>query len=134
MSRALQRHRLDQAERLFAFGIRPELVVSNPIGEPWQPATFSGAWKDWAKAHGVAGITFHGLRRSRHALAAAGVPDAVAASVMGIKDKLFGRTRAEIPPDVLLAGAQIRPEPLEVPSGFGLYIVRCIVPRSRPSI
>jgi hypothetical protein len=56
---------------------------------------------------------------------------------MGIMDRLFGRSRrawirsgdqADIPPEVLLAAAQIRPEPLEAPSGFGLYVVRCIVP------
>jgi len=46
----LNRHRLAQGERLLAIGLRdPELVIDNRIGEPWQPATFSGAWRDFAK-------------------------------------------------------------------------------------
>lgn len=54
---------------------------------PWQPATFSGSWRDWASAHGFDGITFHGLRHGAATLLlAAGVPDAVAASVMGHAD------------------------------------------------
>ncbi len=35
------------AERLLAIGLlRPEYVIDNGIGEHWQPATFSGAWKE----------------------------------------------------------------------------------------
>jgi integrase len=85
---ALRRHRVAQAKRLLAIGLRePELVVDNGIGEPWQPATFSGAWKDWAEAHAFAGITFHGLRHGAATLLlAAGVPDAVAAAIMGHAD------------------------------------------------
>jgi integrase len=85
---AFQRHRLAQAERLLAIGLpRPELVVDNGIGEPWQPATFSGAWRDFATAHGFAGITFHGLRHGAATLLlAAGVPDTVAMRAMGHAD------------------------------------------------
>ncbi len=88
VARALQRHHAAQAERLLAIGLRePELVVDNGLGAPWQPATFSGSWRDWATAHGFAGITFHGLRHGAATLLlAAGVPDAVAASVMGHAD------------------------------------------------
>jgi len=74
-------------QRLLALGIRPELVVCNPIGEPFQPATFSGMWKDWADAHGFAGITFHGLRHGAATLLlAAGVSDTVAMRTMGHAD------------------------------------------------
>ncbi|MDP9235489.1 MAG: site-specific integrase [Actinomycetota bacterium] len=87
VARAIHRHRLDQSERLFALGIRPELVVCNPIGEPFQPATFSGMWKDWADVHGFAGITFHGLRHGAATLLlAAGVSDTVAMRTMGHAD------------------------------------------------
>jgi integrase len=85
---ALRRHRVGQAERLLAIGLRePELVVDNGIGEPCQPATFSGAWKDWATARGFEGITFHGLRHGAATLLlAAGVPDLVAMRTMGHAD------------------------------------------------
>jgi integrase len=87
VARAIHRHRLEQSERLLAIGIRPELVVCNPIGEPFQPATFSGAWRDWATAHGFTGITFHGLRHGAATLLlAAGVPDTVAMRAMGHAD------------------------------------------------
>lgn len=87
VSRALQRHRVGQAERLLAFGIRPELVVSNAIGEPFQPASFSGAWKDFAAGQGFDGVTFHGLRHGAATLLlAAGVSDTVAMRTMGHAD------------------------------------------------
>ena len=77
--RAFRRHRLDQSERLLGLGIRPELVVCNPIGEPFQPATFSGMWKDFAEAHGFEEITCRGLRHGAATLLlAAGCPDTVA--------------------------------------------------------
>lgn len=88
VARALQRHRIAQGERLLAIGIaRSELVVDNGIGEPWQPATFSGAWRDFADDHGFVGLTFHGLRHGAATLLlAAGVPDAVAPRTTGHAD------------------------------------------------
>jgi integrase len=87
VARALHRHRLEQSERLLGLGIRPELVVCNPIGDPFQPATFSGMWRDWADARGFTGITFHGLRHGAATLLlAAGVPDTVAMRTMGHAD------------------------------------------------
>jgi integrase len=87
VSAALARHRVAQGERLFGSGIRSELVVDNGIGQPWQPASFSRAWRDFAEGTPFAGITFHGLRHGAATLLlAAGVPDAVAASVMGHAD------------------------------------------------
>ena len=88
VSKAIGRHRLAQAERLLSLGLpRPELVVTNAIGDPYQPATFSGDWRDFAKAHGFAGITFHGLRHGAATLLlAAGVPDTVAMRTMGHAD------------------------------------------------
>jgi integrase len=84
---ALKRHKAAQGERLLPYGIRPELLVSDPIGQPWQPATFSGAWKDFANEHGFTGITFHGLRHGAATLLlAAGVPDTVAMRSMGHAD------------------------------------------------
>ncbi len=85
---ALRRHRLAQGERAMSLGLpRPQLVVCDPIGEPWQPATFSGAWRDWADARGFTGITFHGLRHGAATLLlAAGVPDTVAMRTMGHAD------------------------------------------------
>lgn len=85
---ALHRHCVSQAERLLAIGLRePELVIDNGIGEPWQPASFSKAWKAWATAHGLASIGFHGLRHGAATLLlAAGVPDTVAMRTMGHAD------------------------------------------------
>ena len=85
---ALHRHRVLQAERLLAIGLRePELVVDNELGEPWQPSTFSKAWKTWATAHGFAGIGLHGMRHGAATLLlAAGVPDTVAMRTMGHAD------------------------------------------------
>lgn len=88
VARALQRHRLAQGERFLSLGLpRPELVVCNPIGEPFQPASFSGAWRDFAEPHGFAGVTFHGLRHGAATLLlAAGVSDTVAMRTMGHAD------------------------------------------------
>jgi len=55
VAQALRRHHAAQGERLLALGLRQELVVCNPIGEPFQPASFSGHWKDFATANGFAG-------------------------------------------------------------------------------
>jgi len=88
VAEALHRHRVAQAERLLAVGLRePELVVDNVIGEPWNPSTFSKAWTKWATAHGFAGISLHGLRHGAATLLlAAGVPDTVAMRTMGHAD------------------------------------------------
>ena len=68
-------------------GIRPELVIDRGDGKPFQPATFSGMWKDFARKHGFEGITFHGLRHGAATLLlAAGVPDTVAMRAMGQAD------------------------------------------------
>jgi integrase len=85
---ALRRHRKAQAEHFLGLGLpMPELVVCNPAGQPYQPATFSGMWRDFAKANGFDGVTFHALRHGAATLLlAAGVPDAVAAAVMGHAD------------------------------------------------
>jgi integrase len=91
---ALRRHRLAQGERALSFGLpRPELVVCNAIGEPFQPATFSRMWKGWAKAQGFAGIRLHGLRHGAATLLlAAGVSDTVAMRTMGHADtRILGR-------------------------------------------
>jgi integrase len=87
VARALQRHRKAQAERLWPMGGRSELVVDNGLGEPYQPASFSGEWRKFAKKHGFEGMTFHGLRHGAATLLlAAGVPDTVAMRTMGHAD------------------------------------------------
>jgi integrase len=88
VARALQRHRKAQGERFLAVGLpRPELVVDRGDGEPWFPASFSTAWRRYAKRRGWEGVTFHALRHGAASLLlAAGVPDAVALSVMGHAD------------------------------------------------
>lgn len=56
VAEALRRHRLAQGERALSLGLpRPESVVSTAIGEPFQPASFSKAWKAWAGANGFTG-------------------------------------------------------------------------------
>lgn len=93
VARALSRHRAAQGERLLAIGVHPELVVATPLGEPFQPATFSGMWRKWSKAHGFEGITFHSLRHGAATLLlAAGVSDTVAMRTMGHADtRILGR-------------------------------------------
>jgi integrase len=87
VARALQRHRLAQGERLLRAGIRPELVIDRGDGQPFQPASFSGMWKDFSTTHGFGKITFHGLRHGAATLLlAAGVPDTVAMRTMGHAD------------------------------------------------
>jgi integrase len=88
VARALQRHRKVQGERFLKIGLpRPELVLDRGDGEPWFPASFSTAWRRFANRHGWEGITFHVLRHGTASLLlTAGVPDAVALSVMGHAD------------------------------------------------
>lgn len=87
VARALQRHHAAQGERMLALGARTELVVDNGLGQPWQPASFSGAWGDFAAAHGFEGVTFHNLRHGAATLLlAAGVSDAVAMRTIGHVD------------------------------------------------
>lgn len=101
VAQALQRHHLAQAERLLVVGIRPGLVVDRGDGEPFQPASFSGAGKRFANENGVEGITFHGLRHGAATLLlAAGVPDAVAATVMGHADTRILRRYQDVVPDL----------------------------------
>jgi integrase len=105
VARAVQRHRMAQAERLLSIGKRPgpdNLVVDKGIGEPWLPASFSTGWARFAKAHGFPGVTFHGLRHGTATLLlAAGVPDAVAASVMGHADTRILRRYQDVVPQLL---------------------------------
>jgi integrase len=94
---ALRRHRVTQAERLLAIGIRPELIVDNGIGEPWLPASFSTGWRRFAEAHGFDGVTFHTLRHGAATLLlAAGVADTVALEVMGHADTRILRHYQEV--------------------------------------
>ena len=88
VARALQRHRVAQGERLMGVGLpRSELVVTTPIGEPFQPASFSGAWRRFARSHGFGGVTFHTLRHGAATLMlASGVADTVAMRQMGHAD------------------------------------------------
>lgn len=97
VARSLRRHRAAQAERLMAIGLRAELVVDNGIGQPWLPASFSTGWRRFAKAHGFEGITFHTLRHGAATLMlASGVPDAVAAQVMGHADTAILRRYQDV--------------------------------------
>jgi integrase len=85
---ALQRHRLAQAEILLPIGLpRPELVLCNAIGQPFQPASFSRMWRAFATENGFTGITLHTLRHGAATLVlAAGVADTVAMRTMGHAD------------------------------------------------
>jgi integrase len=87
-ARALQRRRKTQVERFLAVGLpRPDLVVDRGDAGPWFPTSFSTAWRRFAKSHGFKSVTFHGLRHGAASLLlAAGVPDAVALSLMGHAD------------------------------------------------
>jgi integrase len=99
VARALARHRKAQAERLWPLGGRSELVIDNGLGKPYQPASFSGEWRRFARSNGLPGVTFHTLRHGAATLLlAAGVPDAVAASIMGHADtRILGRYQDVVP-------------------------------------
>jgi integrase len=101
VARALQRHRKAQGERFLVAGIRPELVVPNGIGEPFQPASFSGAWRRFARDNGFPEVTFHGLRHGAATLLlAAGVSDAVAAAVLGHADTRILKRYQDVVPEL----------------------------------
>jgi integrase len=65
------------------------------------PASFSTAWRRFAKAHGFPGVTFHTLRHG-HAtlLLAGGVPDAVAITLMGHADTRVLRRYQDVVDDL----------------------------------
>lgn len=66
------------------YGIGSMFVVDRADGTPWEPATLSGAWKDWATDDGFEGITFHNLRHGAATLRlASGVPEGVAIEILG---------------------------------------------------
>ena len=76
-------------------------MIDNGIGQPYQPASFSGAWRDFAKAHGFEGITYHTLRHGAATLLlASGVPDAVAAAIMGHADTKILRRYQDVVDDL----------------------------------
>lgn len=89
VARALRRHRAAQAARLLAMGLRvgeDALVVDDGTGGPWSPPSFSTAWRRFSRRRGF-DVTFHGLRHGAATLLlAAGVPDAVAITVLGHAD------------------------------------------------
>jgi integrase len=63
--------------------------------------SFSAAWRDFANAHGFEGIKLHGLRHGAATLLlAAGVPDAVAISVLGHADTRILRRYQEVVDDL----------------------------------
>ena len=88
---ALRRHRAAQAERRLLLGTDyplagdvDDLIIERGGGEPWHPSTFSTYWFRYARRSGFDGVTFHGLRHGTGALLLdAGIPDAVALSIMG---------------------------------------------------
>jgi len=88
---ALKRHRIAQGKRRWKVGeawwAERDLVVDLGDGSPWLPPTFSTYWQRWAKRQGFETVTFHTLRHGAATLLlAAGVPDAVAVSIMGHAD------------------------------------------------
>jgi Phage integrase family/alpha/beta hydrolase fold len=71
------------------------------LGEPWLPASFSTGWRRFSKAHGFDGVTFHGLRHGAATLLlAAGVPDAVAITLMGHADTAILRRYQDVVSDL----------------------------------
>lgn len=88
---ALKRHKIAQGRRRWQIGeawwSERDLVVDLGDGSPWLPPTFSTCRTRWAKAQGFPKVTFHTLRHGTATLLlAAGVPDAVAVSIMGHAD------------------------------------------------
>lgn len=103
---ALKRHRATQNERrVAAEGVDwrdEDVVVDRGDGGPWLPATFSTYWARWARRNGFEGISYHTLRHgSATLLLAGGVPDAVAATILGHADTKVLRRYQEIVPDLM---------------------------------
>jgi len=67
-------------------------------GQPdWLPASFSTGWRRFAAAHGIGGITFHGLGHGAATLLlAGGVTDAVAIKLLGHADTKILRRYQEV--------------------------------------
>lgn len=88
---ALRRHRRMQHARRFELGSgwqdEWDLVIDRGDGGPWVPPTFSRAWTRFAGRAGLPAVGFHELRHGAATMMlAAGVPDAVAAQIMGHRD------------------------------------------------
>jgi integrase len=116
----LRRHRVAQGARRLIVGEAwhlGEFVVDRGDGRPWSPPSFSKGWSRFAERHGFGDVTFHGLRHGAATLLlAAGVPDPVAAQIMGHADTRILRRYQDVVPalrreaaermEVLLGGAR----------------------------
>lgn len=73
----LRRHRLEQAQRFMAAGVRPdgETLVFDNDGQPWNPNTFGMLFSDIARASGLPRVRLHDLRHSFASLLLAGGAD-----------------------------------------------------------
>jgi integrase len=102
---ALKRTRVAQDRRRLLCGAAwqdGDLVVDAGDGGPVKPPSFSTAWRRWAKEHGFAGTTFHGLRHGYATLMlTSGVPDAVALGVMGHTSTAMLQRYREVVPELL---------------------------------
>jgi hypothetical protein len=61
VARALQRHRKGRGERFLVAGIRPELVVPNGIGEPFQLCTWDSSQAFRSDGRALAGRLSRGI-------------------------------------------------------------------------
>jgi len=89
----LRRHRVEQAQRLLARGVRlsdEHVVCDRGDGEPIDPSTYGHAAKRIAQRAGVEGARLHDLRHGvATALAASGTPVELTSRMLGHSNEAF---------------------------------------------
>jgi integrase len=101
---ALKRAKAEQNKRRLLIGadwVERNLVVDRGDGDYWIPPSFSTGWRRFAAKAGFLDVPLLGLRHgSATLMLAAGVPDPVAAQIMGHADTRILRRYQDVVPEL----------------------------------
>ena len=101
---SLRRAKAEQNKRRLLMGehwVERGLVVDRRDGDCWIPPSFSTGWRRFAAKAGFVDIPLLGLRHgSATLMLAAGVPDPVAARIMGHADTRILRRYQDVVPEL----------------------------------